>query len=129
MRIISFTDVITNSSSEVFVYYTPEGLNSIKQIVNGILDAGESKYRFDDLFEIKLIVDEEGASESFEERYERKPESEQELLEYALKETNGYEGICYIEGFDVTAKDPKNKFVAELIASMNNIFDEEAIWN
>lgn len=53
MRINSITDVITNSSTSVFVVYAEHNINSIKELVNSIL-AIEGKYTFDDLFDIEL---------------------------------------------------------------------------
>jgi ABC-type uncharacterized transport system ATPase subunit len=53
MRINSITDVITNSSTSVFVVYAEHNIDSIKELVNSIL-AIEGKYTFDDLFDIEL---------------------------------------------------------------------------
>lgn len=49
----SMTDVITNSSTSVFVVYKEQDINSIKELVNAIL-AIDGNYTFDDLFEINL---------------------------------------------------------------------------
>ncbi len=57
IKIQSISDVITNSSTEVFVVYDSTNINSIKRIVDSIL-AIDSSYTFDDLFTIKMIVSE-----------------------------------------------------------------------
>lgn len=49
----SMTDVITNSSTSVFVVYKEHDIDSIKELVNAIL-AIDGNYTFDDLFEINL---------------------------------------------------------------------------
>lgn len=50
----SITEVITNSSSEVFTIYRDGGIQTIKKIVNAIMDINpDNKYTFDDLFDIK----------------------------------------------------------------------------
>ena len=53
MKINSMTDVITNSSTSVFVVYAEHNIDSIKELVNSIL-AIDGKYTFDDLFNISL---------------------------------------------------------------------------
>ena len=58
MKIINFTDVITNSSSEVFTFYDKSTISIIKDAVNGILSLVDSEHNFDDYFTIKLDIDE-----------------------------------------------------------------------
>ena len=50
---MSITDVITNSSTSVFVVHRESDIDSIKKLVNAIL-AINGNYTFDDLFEINL---------------------------------------------------------------------------
>lgn len=50
---MSITDVITNSSTSVFVVHKESDIDSIKELVNAIL-AIDGNYTFDDLFEISL---------------------------------------------------------------------------
>lgn len=54
IKVKSITDVITNSSTEVFTFYNDGGIKTIKDTVNAILSINSgNKYTFDDLFEIK----------------------------------------------------------------------------
>lgn len=54
----SITDVITNSSSEVFTIYRDGGIKTIKEIVNAIMNINpNNKYTFDDLFDIRYKFD------------------------------------------------------------------------
>ena len=55
IKIQSISDIITNSSTEVFIVYTENNIKSIKDIVNAIL-AIDSKYTFDDLFDISMSI-------------------------------------------------------------------------
>lgn len=72
IKIQSFSDVITNSSSSVFIVYTENNIKSIKDVVNAIL-AIDSEYTFDDLFDISmsintdLLEDYKGLEEEFKE--------------------------------------------------------------
>lgn len=55
----SFVDLITNSSSELFVSATSSTLAAVNKLVDALLIAGGSKFRIADLFDITL-EDEEG---------------------------------------------------------------------
>lgn len=50
MRIQSFIDVITNSSTSVFTW--ADNIDGVKKIINGVLKAANSDYICDDLFDI-----------------------------------------------------------------------------
>lgn len=58
-KIKSLTDVITNSSTEVFTVYNKEAVNNIKELVNAILALNNetSNLTFDDLFEVDFDID------------------------------------------------------------------------
>lgn len=119
MVIIGFSDIITNSSSEVYCVYSEEGIDRIKELVNSILEVAGSDEKFDDLFEISLIPD-EFLNEDFYDEFDREPENEQELLEYALK-LDQYDRPVF-EGINVVAKNPKDKHAADLISYIDSIF-------
>ena len=53
IKIQSISDVITNSSTEVFIVYDSGNIDSIKYIINAILSI-DGHYTFDDLFTIKM---------------------------------------------------------------------------
>lgn len=55
INIQSISDIITNSSTEVFTMYSSSDINTIKNIVNAIL-AINSDLTFDDLFNIKMHI-------------------------------------------------------------------------
>lgn len=58
-KIKSLTDVITNSSTEVFTIYNKGAINKVKEIVNSILALSDttSNLTFDDLFEVDYCFD------------------------------------------------------------------------
>lgn len=121
MVIIGFSDIITNSSSEIYCVYSKHGISLIKDIVNSILKIANSKETFDSLFEIKLIPN-EYIEEDFIDEYDREPVSEDELIEYAL----GLQGEGPVfDGISVTAKDEKNKEAAHLLSYIDGIFQYE----
>ena len=54
ITIHSFVDVITNSSTEVYIHADGGTVSAVKELVDNILDGAGSTYRFDDLFVIEL---------------------------------------------------------------------------
>lgn len=58
-KIKSLTDVITNSSTEVFTIYNKGAINEVKEMVNSILALSDttSNLTFDDLFEVDYCFD------------------------------------------------------------------------
>lgn len=54
MKISSITDVISNSSTEVFPRVTRETIDDLKEIINLILELGGSTKTCDDFFEFSL---------------------------------------------------------------------------
>lgn len=86
IKVQSISDVITNSSTEVFVVYDSTNVDSIKRIVNAIL-AIDSNYTFDDLFTIKMLVSEHAIYKMYKEwdKYfpdKSKPASEEDFFNY-----------------------------------------------
>lgn len=55
ITIQSISDIITNSSTEVYTIYTKNDIKTIKSIVNALL-AVNGDSTFDDLFDIELII-------------------------------------------------------------------------
>lgn len=129
MKIIGFSDVITNSSSEVFTIYTEEGLEQIKKIVDAVLKVGGSELTFDDLFTIELCFDEDFAWDEYLDEHpdaSRESVSTEELLQFCKDHDNEcYEGSTLIDGFSIVAKDKKNTEAAQLLNSIDCIFDHE----
>ena len=58
MKIHSITDVITNSSTEVFAYVDKSTIEKIKELFNLIVSLTSGKGCFDDYFEISLVPNE-----------------------------------------------------------------------
>lgn len=130
MKIQSISDIITNSSSEVFTIYSEESLKAVKELVNSILELAGDRYNFDDYFDIDFAID----SSRIDDMKDLHPEitDEAELKKMVLEEYNhsieSGEGSWGVEGIIVTAKDPKCKKAAELIANIENIFDHEEMY-
>lgn len=86
IKVQSISDLITNSSTEVFIVYDSTNIDSIKNIVNAIL-AIDSSYTFDDLFTLKMIVSEHAIDKMYREWDDyfpgkTKPDSEEDFVNY-----------------------------------------------
>lgn len=125
IKIQSVSDVITNSSTEVYITYYPSDKNAIINVVNAILAInGEGK--FEDYFEFKWIPNEDFLHDKweddeietpFEQWVESLPES------FLFSDYERWDDVHnFIEGYLITAKDPKNSKAADLLTSLDSIF-------
>ena len=55
IKVQSISDVITNSSTEIYTIYTKNDVKTIKEIVSALL-AVNGDSTFDDLFDIELLI-------------------------------------------------------------------------
>lgn len=119
-KIQSVSDLITNSSSEVFVMYTRSGIKELKKVVGELLGID-----FDDKFSIEIETNNDYLDE-----YEEREEQERDLsfkdwcLEHCY-DANDYEGYPAVLGISINAKDPKDARAAELISTLPLIFESE----
>lgn len=150
IKIQSISDVITNSSTEVFVVYDSGNIKSIKDLVDTILSI-DGHYTFDDLFTIKMnpndnVVDE--MYNSWEDFFpnDPKPKSLDNYWEFldalSQEELNKIEDAwdncrdhCYYydtqsfyEGYSVSIKEgiektDKLQRAVDAIRSLDSIFD------
>lgn len=124
-KIQSISDVITNSSTEVYITYYPADKDAIINVVNAIL-AINGEGRFEDYFEFKWIPNEDflydeweegGIEIPFEQWVESLPES------FLFSEYQRWDDCRnFIDGYSITAKDPKNSKAADLLTSLDSIF-------
>lgn len=132
VKIQSVSDIITNSSSEVFVIYDQNGIDAIKTLVNSLLKIANSKYVFDDLFDIRFIWDEiveeyynddggfEGTGQTIE---EYRQHLQDERLRYG-------EGSPVITGIEVIPKldTSECKEAADVLSTIDNIFRSDVFY-
>lgn len=131
MKVLSVSDVITNSSSEVFTYYTENSIKEVKNLVDAILRAGGSDKTCDDLFEINLTFDEDQVRCIWENNGETGDLTQEQMLQIALDYDEGldFDDSHCIDGFEVIPKDLNNAIAARFISNIPFIFDTEAVNN
>ncbi len=105
IRIHSFIDVITNSSTEIYVRADESTVGAVKELVDVLLAAAGSDKKADDLFDFKLVRDVE----------------DEEADEY------DYYDIQLL----VTAKDGLHESVraAQILSNLSGLFSVEAEYN
>lgn len=110
----SFVDLITNSSTEIYIEATDKTIESIKALVDNILKLGGSDLKCDDLFVIEIDEQE------FEKRYEQSYE------EYKKEDSWGdYKDV----GLIVKCRDTNNelgKKTADVLAHLTRMFRIDA---
>ena len=118
-NINSITDVITNSSTSVFVVYDEGNIKTIKELVNSILEIS-GEYTFDDLFDIQMIVDEAVIGDYFDkDKITREDIDKYEDIYWNSGDPylrQPFEGIKVIPKKDISEK------AAKLIERIDNIF-------
>lgn len=147
IKIQSISDIITNSSTEVFIVYGSNNINTIKDIVNSILSI-DGNYTFDDLFTIKMTVSDsvEDVFENWEYYFPNKQKpsdirsfweyinslSQNELTElehiWDSKNTYDWEYVPFFDGYSVSIKEGVEKTdklqkAVDAIRSLDSIFD------
>lgn len=146
IKIQSVSDIITNSSTEVYTIYTKNDIKTIKSIVDALL-AVNGDLTFDDLFDIKLFIN----TAVFEYLWEDSLELQQEYpnakdfykyLETCenQKDLDRFENIWYstrwdyyisfYDGYSVTLKPgiektEKLEQAIKAIHTLDRIFDHE----
>ena len=130
-KIQSISDVITNSSTEVYITYYPADKDAIINVVNAIL-AINGGGKFEDYFEFKWIPNEDFLYDAwvdgeikipFEQWVESLSES------FLFSEYERWDDCRnFIEGYSITAKDPKNSKAADLLTSLDSIFTADVIY-
>ena len=139
----SITDVITNSSTSVFVVHRESDIDSIKELVNAILSIN-GNYTFDDLFNIEMVIDlwcVEHYLDDLVDGFDEKLSEEciEDVLDsYSLEKKNALISTLWelidrdnyndsyqspYEGIMVTPKKDVAKEAAKLISNISNMFE------
>lgn len=141
IKIQSISDIITNSSTEVYTVYHLSDKDSIKNVVNAIL-AISSNYTFDDFFTIKICINEDALEYMYDniEEIEKKYNTADDFISYVHTlsdsellnlEDEYYDLDCYYNFFngyivsirpDIEATETLQK-ARDVLNSLDTIFD------
>lgn len=115
IKIQSIRDIITNSSSEVFMIFTREGIKTFKEIISSLI--GED---FDNRFNLEICLNEYALEEYENEKIDLSFE------DWCFqRDEDNWEGSTYVEGFYVTANSPEYKEQAQMINQIYYLFDSQ----
>ena len=150
IKIQSITDVVTNSSSEIYTIYTSGDIKTIKSIVNALL-AVNGDSTFDDLFDIEMLISDYVFENLWEKSIELQKEypNEDDFNKYLKTCTNQndldrFKDIWYddpwhsypsfYDGYSVTLKPgiektEKLEQAIRAIQTLDNIFDHEVCYD
>lgn len=143
IKIQSFSGIITNSSTEVFMLFHHDNIDAVKNLVTSILQISNPDLKFDDLFEFRFVIDDYAIEELFED-YKNYPflddrefQNYDELSDY-LNTLSNFElceiqrefddgrwdsGLRFFCGINIIPKDEKAAEAARLISGITDIFD------
>lgn len=121
LTIQSISDIITNSSSEVFVIFTKERIQTLKNIISELLGKD-----FDKHFRVDIIC-----NEYCEDDYNERGDDEADLSfeDWCFKhceDWNDYEGSPAITDINIVAKNPEDKRAADLLNRLPYLFESES---
>lgn len=142
IKIQSISDIITNSSSEVYTILEYDAVESVKRIIDSILALAGHGFHWDDFFKIEEDFDEEDALEYHKEQWENseheegeeyKEPSHDELLDFvhefneeAWDSGDGHIIETYLKFIPI---DPDAKESAALLHKLNELFDAQVVYN
>lgn len=151
LKIKSITDVITNSSTEVFQRYDESSFETIKELFNNILKLGGNNLTFDDLYEFTYDIDRDILMNKYEDyliknnqgekainyrdadyskQYEMIEDEDYDIVVQLAKEydeRNYAEGYPAVRGYTVSLKrdiDIENKELAREVAKQLSNLDD-----
>lgn len=146
INIQSISDIITNSSTEIYTIYTKNDIKTIKSIVNALL-AVNGDSTFDDLFDIELLINDSVFQYLWKDSKELQTEypNEEDFNKYLetctnQKDLDRFENIWYetrwdyvesfYEGYSVTLKSgiektEKLEQAIKAINTLDSIFDHD----
>jgi len=122
----SFVDLITNSSTEIYVNATEGTLTSIKALVNNILKLSGGLHMADDLFTFELRPCHRWGSEIYTQEEIDEERAEREESDMTDLEASQYHAVV-VKAKDVT--DETAQLVASTLSNLTNLFDIDAEYN
>ena len=137
----SFVDLITNSSSEIFVQADENTIKSVKKLIDNLIKASGSDKTADDLFEIDLgyeVVNNETYDtelvtkerfDEIEEKYNEREDTNEDGEDEPKYSLRYSESGCRNSNIVVRVKDKSNKAAeeaAKTLSDLTGLFQLEA---
>lgn len=128
INVHSFVDLITNSSTEIYIHATDRTVTAIKTIVNNLLQIAGSSKTCDDLFAVELdyVHYKEYYSDYYDTGDERLQLPPEEF--YDRMNEDGLRGSLRVKVTPLISGE-QAKETAGILASLSGLFDKEARYN
>lgn len=118
LKIQSISDIITNSSSEIFTMYTRSEIKLLKDVISEIFDED-----FDNLFVLEYEIKD---SNDFYTRENQEQSYEDWALEH--DENLDCDETPYVRGIYIKAKNSENYLKAKALNTILNLFEKQEIY-
>jgi hypothetical protein len=117
----SFVDLITNSSSEIYVSATSGTIEALKSVINTLLKSQGIEKKADELFNIKLVyaVKEYEKTNGDWKEFDTEDERSKWMKENELEEYDEYTTL--VENLVIEPKDKKNKDLRKVADALHNL--------
>lgn len=136
IRVHSVIDIITNSSTEIFVSANYSSIEAIKRLINHFLKMTNSDKTCDDLFEI--TIDSEGFTDYLNDKCNIDPSIDvclnhdydaktlyENYIEYEANNGWGVRSSIWVKA-KVEDKDAKE--IASILSNLEDLFDSEIVY-
>jgi len=124
----SFVDLITNSSTEIYISASEKTIESIEKLVDNILTLGKSEYKCRDLFDISLDLKGFCQDYYYDDR-ENKDETPEQFMEREVKES-GYDNYRSVKiKVSSKIKGKAAEEAASVLSSLTSLFDIDSSYN
>lgn len=138
IHIQSISDIITNSSSEVYTILEDDSIESVKKIIDSILALAGHGFHWDDFFKIEEDFDEDYALDLYKDDWndqehdegeEYKDPTREELLDFVHNYNDANwdsgEGSLIETRISFAPIDPDAKESAALLHKLNDLFESQ----
>jgi len=123
IRVHSFVDLITNSSTELFVSANNKSAETVQDIINGILALGGSTVKAEDLFTFEIVVED---PDSYPTKfYPVKSDKGKEIID----ECDGGNGATQHIRLTPLVDSPEAKKIAKVMSNLTELFTIEESYN
>ena len=116
MKILSISDVITNSSSEVFCYYDKESDKKLRNLLKCIFETFGVNEPLDEICTIEYHLSSAAEYDNVT------------TVKEALESCCDSEGHSYISYYDVIPRSPKYKSLCALLSNLDSMFEYAEVY-
>jgi len=123
IRVHSFVDLITNSSTEIFVSANDKSAETVQAVIDNILALGGSVTKAKDLFTVELVVED---PDSYPTKFYPVDSEKGQII---IEECGSDNGVTQHIRLTPLVDSPEAKQVAKVMSSLTSLFTIEESYN